>query len=360
MGNQTIANGNDAVSRFYRATTWIEGAAEQQIHDITALPGFERMAVFPDIHPGKFGPVGIAADFADVIHPALIGTDIGCGVAMATTDAEVRRLRLDKTVERLSEALSKWDDTELAFKYAAGTIGGGNHFCELTQIREVFSDDHGLAVGKVHILVHSGSRGLGAEVFDSYREDHGIRALHGSDIDRYLARHDEAMTFARYNREAVIRKAAGALKAGYEVVSDVPHNHVELNGGLFRHRKGASSADCGRCVVLGSRGALSYLVEPLPDAPATALASIAHGAGRKFDRTGAWARFGGKGVLERESRNPFGGYVVCENKKLAAEEAAGAYKPIGPVIADIAGFGLARVIASLQPLITWKTAGGRR
>ncbi len=359
MGNSLFADGT-AVTRFYHATTWIEGAAEQQIRDLANLAGFVRMAAFPDLHPGKFGPVGIAADFDGCIHPALIGNDIGCGVALAATEIDARKLRLDKAAERLTEALTAHDDTYLAFKYAAGSIGGGNHFCELTQVKEVFCDDHNLSTHKVHILVHSGSRGLGAEIFDDVRAAYGIRAVDGGDQDRYLTRHDEAMAFARHNREVVIRKSAEALRSDHIMLSDVPHNHVERIGAVFRHRKGASSADRGRCVVLGSRGALSYLVEPLKDAPEEALLSLAHGAGRKFDRAGAFARFGGKGVLVREARNPFGGRVVCENKKLMAEENAAAYKPIAPIIEDLKGFGLVRVIVSLQPLITWKTAGEKR
>ncbi len=50
--------------------------------------------------------------------------------------------------------------------------------------------------------------------------------------------------------------------------------------------------------------------------------------------------------------------MVCNDKALAAEEAAAAYKSIDQVVADLASFGLVRPVASLKPLLTFKTAGG--
>ncbi len=46
--------------------------------------------------------------------------------------------------------------------------------------------------------------------------------------------------------------------------------------------QGGGAGGSGLVVVPGSRGALSFLVAPRADAPAEALASIAHGAGRKI------------------------------------------------------------------------------
>ncbi|MEJ2117876.1 MAG: RtcB family protein, partial [Alphaproteobacteria bacterium] len=55
---------------------------------------------------------------------------------------------------------------------------------------------------------------------------------------------------------------------------------------------------------------------------------------------------------------PFGGLVVCEDRKLLVEEAPDAYKAIDRVIADLVEFGLARVVATFRPLVTFKTARG--
>lgn len=360
MGNVLSSAGLAAVSSFYSPSTWIDGRAVAQLEDLRQLEGVAAIAAFPDLHPGRFGPVGIAVDSVETIHPGLIGNDIGCGVALAVTDLAAHRLNFERTVARLA-VLDAVDDSTTLFGRPLGTIGGGNHFCELTVLDDVYdqasAEAAGLRRGVVNILVHTGSRSLGTEVFEAVLGEHGTHPLRDGAARTYLDGHDRAVAFARANRAHVIVRAAEALRCGAEIISDVAHNFVALEEGHLRHRKGASTARQGLCVVLGSRGALSYLVEPLPG-PATALASLAHGAGRKLDRASARARFGGKGVVAAQSRNPFGGRVVCNDKALAAEEAAGAYKSIDQVMADLAGFGLVRLVASLKPLLTFKTAGG--
>ncbi len=91
-----------------------------------------------------------------------------------------------------------------------------------------------------------------------------------------------------------------------------------------------------------------------------ALCSLAHGAGRKFDRGAMHGRAGTtKSELVRLARNPFGGIVVCEDRDLLVEEAPEAYKNIARVIEDLSTFGLARVVATFRPLVTFKTARRR-
>jgi release factor H-coupled RctB family protein len=112
--------------------------------------------------------------------------------------------------------------------------------------------------------------------------------------------------------------------------------------------------------VPGSRGTLSYLVAPLASTPEETLRSLAHGAGRKYDRASAHGRVATKkSDLARLARNPFGGLVVCEDRDLLVEESPDAYKNIDRVIADLADFGLARVVATFRPLVTFKTAHAR-
>jgi len=55
-----------------------------------------------------------------------------------------------------------------------------------------------------------------------------------------------------------------------------------------------------------------------------------------------------------------GGRVICEDRDLLYEEAPEAYKNIEDVIADLAAAGLASVIATLRPLLTYKTRKERR
>ncbi|WP_257883525.1 RtcB family protein [Roseobacter insulae] len=84
MGNPVLGGRASAVSsdgiitKFYTPAAWIEGRAEAQLEEIAGWTGVQKIAAFPDLHPGKYGPVGRAV-FLDRVFPQLIGNDIGCG-----------------------------------------------------------------------------------------------------------------------------------------------------------------------------------------------------------------------------------------------------------------------------------------
>ena len=106
-------------------------------------------------------------------------------------------------------------------------------------------------------------------------------------------------------------------------------------------------------VVPGSRGSFSYLVQPAPDSEAT-LYSIAHGAGRRWKRSDTRARLQRRFTADDLTRTALGSEVVCEDRELLYEEAPPAYKDIVTVIRDLVDAGLARVLAVLRPLVTYK------
>ncbi len=218
------------------------------------------------------------------------------------------------------------------------------------------ADGFGLRKGQVTLLVHSGSRGFGADVLarhyhvgtDGLPLEEGGRA--------YLADHDLAVRYATANRRVIAARALSALRAEGTELADVPHNLAELRGTQVLHRKGAAVADRGLVPIAGSRGAPSFLVEPL-SGDARALQTLAHGAGRKHDRGSMERRIRkGPGAIDALTRTSLGGRVVCTDKRLLIEEAPEAYKDIEKVIADLEAFGLARVVAVLKPVLTFKTA----
>lgn len=366
MGNSHCVDGRAPVHRFYSSSSWIEGAAVHQLEQVAAIDGVRAVAGMPDLHPGKFGPVGCAI-LADRIHPAFVGSDVGCGMALFALDIAARRLRLDKAADRLRTIECPYDGdiageidaaglTPSAFDASLGTIGGGNHFCELQAVDEVFDDAFGIDRDRAFVLAHSGSRGLGYALLEQQMAG-GLKPLAPDDPagQAYLQAHDHALRWARLNRDLIARRAAAALRCEAVPVCDCSHNYITCRCDGVLHRKGAAPSDQGLVVVPGSRGALSYLVAPLPAAPAEALASIAHGAGRKYDRASMMGRVGVKrSDRERLARNPFGGHVICDDRALLVEEAPEAYKPIKGVITDLQAFGLVRVVASLRPLVTVK------
>lgn len=363
-------NGAAPIHRFYSGHAWIEGVAEDQLTQVAVMAGVSSVAAFPDLHPGKYGPVG-SAILADRIYPQLIGNDIGCGMSLFALDRPARKLRLEKAAARLRQLEGVWAGnaaTRLAgedlptdlHNLALGTIGGGNHFCELQEVSDVMDtgalDAAGLARGELVLLVHSGSRSLGMAVFGTVLDRFDGLDPDSPDGKAYRTAHDQAVRWAALNRTLIAERAAKALRCDLRAVADAPHNLVEAHAGGILHRKGAARADQDLVPLAGSRDALSYLLAPCGQ-KAEALASLAHGAGRKYDRRSMTGRAGGtKSDRDSLARSSFGGQVVCEDRQLLIEEAPTAYKDPAQVLKDLLSAGLAEPVAALKPLVTYKKA----
>jgi release factor H-coupled RctB family protein len=377
MGTSPKVDGRAPIHVYASSKSWIEGNATLQLEQVAELPGVQSVATMPDLHPGKYGPVGCAI-LADRIHPPLVGSDIGCGMGLFRLDIAARKLRLEQLADRLHVLDQPWDgdaDRVLAdaglgattFDASLGSIGGGNHFCEIQTIEEILAPEAaaqaGLDRSNAYVLVHSGSRGLGFSILERVLRA-GQVALHpvSPEGHAYMDAHDHAVLWAKLNRRIIAERAAAAAHADLSALNDLAHNMVELRNGAggdvaALHRKGAAASDRGLVPVPGSRGTLSYLVEPLAATQAETLASLAHGAGRKYDRASMHGRVRAKkSDVARLERNPYGGIVVCGDRGLLVEEAPEAYKNIDRVIADLVEFGLARVVATFRPLVTFKKA----
>jgi release factor H-coupled RctB family protein len=376
MGTPRLVGASSRIHLFASSTAWIEDAAVRQLEHLATRRGVSAVAGMPDLHPGHHGPVGCAAEAEGIVHADIIGTDIGCGMQFWSLDLPERKLRLDKAAERLTLLEGPWSgDAEARLQdeglsneglhvstYAEtlGTIGGGNHFCEVQAVTDILDADAalaaGLEMGALGLLVHSGSRGFGAAILAR----HYHAGTEGLPLEEgglaYLADHDRALAFARLNRQIIAERAMAALRTEGILRLDVPHNLAERKGTHILHRKGAAPSDRGLVPVPGSRGTVTYLVSPLP-APSEALCSIAHGAGRKHDRGSMEKRVRTSPAdLERLTRTPLGGRVICTDRQLLIEEAPDAYKDIHKVIADLEAMNLVRVVAILRPLVTFKTA----
>ena len=358
---------------------WIEGEAERQLRATAALPGMKLAVGMPDLHPGKGSPIGAAFVSEGILYPTLVGSDIGCGMGLWRTDAAVRALTRDKAVRRLAGRDGPWDGDAAAWlaedgvapsghEASLGTIGGGNHFAELQAPADVHDPEAFTALGldrdRLLLLVHSGSRGFGEAVLREHTAVRGADGLaEGSpEALAYLARHDHAVAWARSSRRLIARRFARALGVDLAPVLDVCHNGVLLAdvGGCrcWLHRKGAAPADVGPVLIPGSRGTLSYLVRPVGPQVVNA-ASLAHGAGRKWRRSEARERLERRFSPEALRRTPLGGRVVCEDKDLLYEEAPPAYKDVDRVVGDLVDAGLVAIVATLRPVITYTTRGGR-
>lgn len=364
------------VRLFASAQSWIEGEAVRQLYATAKLDGVRLAVGFPDLHPGKGTPVGAAFVTDGVIYPHLIGGDIGCGMALFKTDLVRRDAKLDRWAKLQFNLEHPWDqfasdflaDHDLEsteFDAALGTIGGGNHFAELQAVEKVLDADQfkklGLGKQQLVVLVHSGSRGLGESILRDHVDQHFGNGVEADSFaaEEYLRGHDFAVRWAKANRELIARRFIATLGVEAESLWDGCHNSITQQETGWVHRKGAVAADGDFLVIPGSRGSLSYLVKPIGDGESHA-GSLAHGAGRKWARSDARLRMRERFGMHQLVQTPLGSRVICEERDLLYEEAPAAYKNVEAVIADLVAAGLVSVIATLRPLLTYKTRKAQR
>ncbi len=350
-------------------TSWIEGAAVEQLKQTAQLPGMSQVWGLPDLHPGKGSPVGASFLNHNLIYPHLVGNDIGCGMGLWQTDITQRKAKPDRWFHKLTGIEGPWDGDHSAwlaefglsptgFENALGTIGGGNHFAELQKVQRVIDQESlaasGIDAAKVLLLVHSGSRGLGEAILRRHTDQHGAKGLSADSPEAadYLLAHNQAVNWAEANRALIAQRVLETLGMGGTRLLDICHNNVVKYPQGWLHRKGAAPADVPLAVIPGSRGSYSYLVTPI--ASENSGWSIAHGAGRKWTRHDSKARLKDRYKADDLRKTRLGSWVICQDRDLLYEEAPQAYKPIEQVVADLQDAGLVKVIAELAPLVTYK------
>lgn len=378
MGNY-IRPLSDAVFTIASDDLWIESLAIQQLHTTANLPNMQRVVGMPDLHPGRGYPIGAAFFSVGRFYSALVGNDIGCGMALWQTDILTRKYNADKFEKRLSDlddvAEESWLEENLPSAFAQhpwrssfGSIGGGNHFAELQQVDQIINAElfalAGLDAQHLQLLVHSGSRGVGQSILQRHIASFSHHGLpQGSDDAlRYIAEHDDALAFACINRQMIALRIMQQVKATGSPVLDVAHNFVsacqigDQQGWL--HRKGATPDDNGLVIIPGSRGDYSWIVQPV--ANEKTLHSLAHGAGRKWGRTECKGRLAAKYTVTQLSRTELGSRVICRDKQLIFEEAPQAYKSAESVVQCLVQAGLIIPVARLRPVLTLKNSGGKK
>lgn len=282
-----------------------------------------------------------------------------------------------------------------------GSLGAGNHFVEVQVVEEIF--DHGNAKkfgisgeGQVVVMIHTGSRSLGHQVCTDYLRvmERGVRNYGISIPDRqlacvpvqskegqkYLKGMAAAANFAWANRQTIMHHVRRAFDTvfhtpaedmGMELVYDVAHNIAKVEehtiDGKRRkvvvHRKGATRAfgpersevpqdyrSIGQPVLVpGDMGSASYLLVGTNKAMEETFGSTCHGAGRMMSRKKAVREFMQLNIPEKLFREQ-GIYVRAKSKRVAAEEAPGAYKDVSDVVEITHGAGISRKIARMRPL----------
>jgi tRNA-splicing ligase RtcB len=278
---------------------------------------------------------------------------------------------------------------------ALGSIGGGNHFCEIQWVEKRLDPESawrwGLHEGSVTVMVHTGSLGLGSMVGDHFMRlarqvhpagmampGHGFHPLplsgplghHGK---AYLSAMGIAANFALVNRMVLgfmvldcLSRAAGR-KVQARLVYDAPHNLAWADtDGRVVHRKGACPAEMDMAdasfptgipvIVPGSMGAQSWVLRGLGGEPN--LASAPHGAGRLATRgegrKGSPRELSSLRVVTKVDPIRIRRDIAEELARDLLEEAPSAYKPVMPAIDTCRAGGIATPVVSLRPLLTVK------
>ncbi len=384
----------------------VEEAAYQQIRNIASLPILGGpVAIMPDVHVGKGAAVGAVIPTRAAIIPAAVGVDIGCGmVAVRTTlkasdlpDSLAKlRAQIERDVPvgfnahrqplRPDGATSTGDRFQrriagLAQRYAAlrimhrvgkydparvwcqlGTLGGGNHFIELSLDEE----------NSVWAMLHSGSRNVGntigevaiatarriAERERRHLPDRDLAWLSAGTVefDEYVEGLNWAQDYAALNRDLMLDLVVRALQRFFRcewVVRDAAvnchHNYASLEEHfgttLWVTRKGAVSARSGQLgIIPGSMGTKSFIVRGKGN-PA-AYHSCSHGAGRKMSRSEAKRRFTRADLAEQTAG------VECRKDAGIIDELPAAYKDVDAVLS--AQRDLVEVVHSLKQVLCVK------
>jgi len=378
MGN-FVKHVSDRACLVASDATWMDDAAIAQLVTTSQLEGMQRVAGMPDLHPGRGYPVGAAFFSSNKFYPALVGNDIGCGMALWQTELRASAVQLDKLEKRVGNIDGPMHDTHAVAQAmtdagihptgceaSLGTLGGGNHFAEFQQVDTVYEPealaDLGIDTRHLLLLVHTGSRGVGERILRQQMDAFGHSGLKSDtpEAAAYLAQHGAALQFARCNRQLVAQRLLANVRSGGQCVLDVQHNFVapaNIHGQTgWLHRKGATPSDQGVVVIPGSRGDYSYLVRPLRLCHDTLL-SLAHGAGRKWIRSACKDRLFKLMTPTQMGRTALGSRVICNDKQLIYEEAPQAYKGVDSVVQALVGAGLVELLARTKPVLTYKTRG---
>ena len=291
--------------KYSDATVFTNNIDEVTVYQIETFLNEEltkdaNVRIMPDCHAGKGAVIGTTMKVIDRVVPNLVGVDIGCGmlcveinkqdIDFAKLDSAIRTLVPSGQSVRTSahEFIKniKLDQVLASFSmkvalHSLGSLGGGNHFVEMNE-----TDD-----GRTFLVIHSGSRHLGAKVANYHQkkaiqhltnEKNGLDELiaqlkaegrhkeiqeaiksyksvqpnvpndlaylQGSLMDDYLHDLKIAQEYAKWNRAAMVQVIIEAMNFREIGRIDTVHNYIDLDHMILR--KGAISARKDEMVLI--------------------------------------------------------------------------------------------------------------
>ncbi len=380
--------------------TWgtdIDAGAHDQMRQACSVPGVFGGALMPDAHIGYGLPIGGVLAVEGAVIPYAVGVDIACRMKLSVLADPVESL--DANRHRWRNSLERgtrfgvgceherpqyhpvmdrdWAMTRVtrekrdrAWKQL-GTSGSGNHFVEFGEL--VLTADQpqlGLSAGRyIALLSHSGSRGAGSAVCDTYsnvarqrlpKQDAELGRLAWLDLSseagqEYWLAMNLMGEYAAANHDVIHRLVAEI--AGTEIIAGVENHHNfawrEQHAGreLIVHRKGATPAGPGVLgIIPGSMGSPAYVVAGKGNSDS--FHSASHGAGRRMSRTQAKSTFSFPAIRKQLAD------CGIEVLSAGADEVPGVYKDIDTVMSQQQD--LVDTLAQFHPRIVKMCGDGSR
>lgn len=375
----------------------IDEDSKRQMREACSVPMARSAALMPDAHVGYGLPIGGVLALENAVIPYAVGVDIACRMKLSILDMPPDSLT--KSFERYRVALEHgtrfgvgsthekpqdhavmdedWTvcritrESKDKARKQLGTSGSGNHFVEFGVFTIDQRDEElGLDAGTyVALLSHSGSRGTGAAVCDTYsriaqsqlpKQFSDFGRLAWLSLDSQAGReYWNAMNlmgdYAAANHDVIHRLVS--KKLGARIISGVENHHnfawKEVHDGkeLIVHRKGATPAGQGVLgVIPGSMADPAFVVRGKGNA--ASLQSASHGAGRRMSRTKAKSIYTWNAV--RKDLEKKGVRVLSAG----ADEVPGVYKNIEEVMR--AQQDLVDVVARFDPKIVKMCGDGSK
>ena len=379
--------------------TWgtdIDQASHVQMKQACAVPLARGAALMPDAHVGYGLPIGGVLALENAVIPYAVGVDIACRMKLSVLDVPVSTL--EDNFDRCRHALEQgtrfgigsehekpqdhavldedWSVCRVTREHKdkarrqLGTSGSGNHFVEFGVLSLPARDEQfGLDAGTyVALLSHSGSRGTGAAVCDTYSRVARMRLpkqyeqlgrlawldLSSEAGQEYWAAMNLMGDYAAANHDVIHRLVTKLL--GARIVAGVENHHnfawKEMHGGrdLIVHRKGATPAGAGVLgVIPGSMASPAFVVRGKGNAES--FHSASHGAGRRMSRTQAKERYNFRAVQKDLEKQ---GVRVLS---AGADEVPHVYKDIHQVMQQQQD--LVETVAQFDPKIVKMCEGGQ-
>jgi tRNA-splicing ligase RtcB len=382
----------------------LEEGAVRQVSEAARLPcAFHHVALMPDAHTGFGVPVGCVLPLKNAISPNAVGVDIGCGMCAWNSGIPVASLDIKKLMTairddvpygegkdrsnsdlwlgnaRIKDSIDgvyqKFEKAKASYKgldypewkrarVQIGTLGGGNHFLEVQQDGD----------GNAWIMLHSGSRGLGAQLAKKFHhlavktcrkyyttlpnDELAFLPADSDEGQQYIDSLMAAQDYALTNRllmmivaQHYIREQVWQSNPIKDIIN-IHHNYASLENhfghNVWVHRKGATLArNITTGIIPGSMCSKSYIVKGLNNADS--FTSCSHGAGRNFSRTTAKKRIA-DGIDPPQFQQL--GDVELFGVRECHDELGSAYKDISRVMSNQQD--LVKVEVELKPIAVLK------